>query len=162
MALRPTHVYIDGDIKLLYIFHFSLFLYYTISFLIIYYLIIIKVIVWIRSKLLSLADCLHFSPGHKMFIHRHVITSTFTFWWSDKLKDESKYLNTVLFTNVIYSLLKEIKYCLYYNLIVYIWPLENRHDVHSETYQNLYHNIITPQKTPAPFFVHTLSWYHHF
>ena len=39
MALRPTHIYIDGDIKLLYIFHFSLFLYYTISFLIIYYLI---------------------------------------------------------------------------------------------------------------------------
>ena len=76
---------IDGDIKLLYIFHFSLFWYYTISFLIIYYLIIIKVIVWLRSKLLSLAD----SPGHKMFIYRHVITSKFTLWWSDKLKHES-------------------------------------------------------------------------
>jgi hypothetical protein len=146
MALRPTSVYIDGDIKLLYMFHFSLFLYYAISFLIIYYLIIIKVIVWLRSKLLSLADCLHFSPGHNMFIYRHVITNKFTLWWSDKLKQESTYLNIVLFTlywktlNIVYT-----KYCC-------IWPLENRHDVHSEIYQNLFHNIITLKRPPFSFF----------
>ena len=90
MALRPTHVYIDEDIKLLYIFHFSLFLYYTISFVIIYYLIIIKVIVWLRSKLLSLADYI-FHLDIKMFIYRHVITNKFALWWSDKLKHEWKH-----------------------------------------------------------------------
>ena len=69
----PTQsVYIDGDIKLLYILHFSLFLYYAISILIIYYLIIIIIVI---SQ-----DGLHFSPGYKMFIYRNVITSEFTLW----------------------------------------------------------------------------------
>jgi hypothetical protein len=47
------------------------------------------------------------------------ITSTFTLWWSDKLTHESKYINNVLFSNVNYSLLRDIKYCLYYNIVVY-------------------------------------------
>ena len=134
MVLRPTSVYIEGEIRLLYIFHFSLFLYYTISFLIIYYLIIMKVIVWLRSKLLSLANCLHVSPGHKLCIYRHVITSKFTLWWSDKLKHEWKH------------------YCIYYSVdyvfIIYTCPPVNprwfkyRYDAQIR-YQSKYYQLNT-------------------
>ena len=117
MVLRPTSVYIDGEIRLLYIFHFSLFLYYTISFLIIYYLIIMKVIVWLRSKLLSLANCLHVSPGHKLCIYRHVITSKFTLWWSDKLKHEWKHYCINYKCGLLF--IEKNKYCIYHILVVY-------------------------------------------
>jgi hypothetical protein len=44
MALRPTSVYIDGYIKLLYIFHFSLFiLYHFISHYILFNIIMLSV-----------------------------------------------------------------------------------------------------------------------
>ena len=122
MALRPTSVYIDGDIRLLYIFHFSLFFYYTISFLTIpeYYSIIIKVIVWLLSKLLSLANCLHVSPGHKLFIYRHVITSKFTLWWSDKLKHEWKHYCINYKCGLLFI---EKKYIVYIIFLSYI-PME--------------------------------------
>ena len=40
-------------------------------------------------------------------------------------------------------ILTEILNNIYIYLVVYIWTLENRHDVHSETYHNLYHNNIS-------------------
>ena len=122
-----------------------------ITFLITYYLIIIKIIC-MTSFISRIFLCLYFSPGHTMFIYRHVITSKFTLWWSVKLNYESKYLNTVLFTNVNYSLLKEIKYCVYYNVVVYDhWKTDTMYTVkHIKIYISL-------KRTPFFFFITHIS-----
>jgi hypothetical protein len=67
-----------------------------------------------------------FLTGYNRIIHRQAITIRFTLQWSDKLKHEWKHLNNVLTTNVDYSLLKEIKYCLYYILVVYLIGKQTR------------------------------------
>jgi hypothetical protein len=105
-----SHFKIHLPWYIIFVFHFSLFLYYTISFLIIFilYHFISHYIIFNNNKsncrtrsILSLkVKMVYIFDRLKPVIYRHVITSKSTLWWSDKLKRESKYLNTVLFTNV--------------------------------------------------------------